>query len=281
MMSRLRTAAVRSPTDARDQKLHDAGTAPRARRGRGGQRAAHRLLRHRHRCGLARGRRRHRRDGGGVPDHRARTATRSTRPPATRSPTCTPSGRTPTRRPTATTSRSCRAGSSASTSRTWTRRTSPTASLARLAYSDLGGFAVATALSLPYSLAVPAPRGLATDGGDATRSAVCLTGWYGAQVFNGAFPDDVVISPGDLDEAVQFLLAYGVEDAVFPKTDASGFELLRSFRAGFLQGAGACDVGVCPGAGAAGHGGAPRGAGPGDAPPIRRPATARTRGRAP
>jgi hypothetical protein len=43
---------------------------------------------------------------------------------------------------------------------------------------------------------------------------------------------------------VRFLLAYGVEDAVFPNTDASGFELLRSFRAGFLQGAGACDVGV-------------------------------------
>jgi hypothetical protein len=68
--------------------------------------------------------------------------------------------------------------------------------------------------------------------------------WYEAQVFNGAFPDDVVISPGDLDEAVQFLLAYGVDDAVFPNTDASGFELLRSFRGGFLQGAGACDVGV-------------------------------------
>jgi hypothetical protein len=76
-------------------------------------------------------------------------------------------------------------------------------------------------------------------------------------VFPGEFRDVVVISPGDLDEAGRFLLVYGVDGAVFPNTDASGFELLRSFRAGFLQGAGACDVGVRP-----------HGAG---VPPTRRP----------
>ncbi|MGY1604604.1 neutral zinc metallopeptidase [Geodermatophilus sp. SYSU D00815] len=115
--------------------------------------------------------------------------------------------------------------------------------LTQPAYEELGHFAVATAISMPYSLAVRSQLGLSTDDGAATRSAVCLTGWWEAQVFSGRLPG-VAISPGDIDEAIQFLLAYGVDDAVFPNVDASGFELVRSFRAGFLEGAGACDVGV-------------------------------------
>jgi predicted metalloprotease len=116
--------------------------------------------------------------------------------------------------------------------------------LTQPAYSDIGDFAVVTALSLPYALAARSQLDRSTDDGDATRSAVCLTGWYEAQVFNDQFPDVVTISPGDIDEAVRFLLSYGVNDAVFPNTDASGFELLEQFRAGFLQGGSACDIGV-------------------------------------
>jgi hypothetical protein len=62
-------------------------------------------------------------------------------------------------------------------------------------------------------------------------------------VFNGNF-DGVTISPGDIDEAVIFLLQYGTTDAVFPNTDLSGFELLQQYRGGFLQGGGPCDVGA-------------------------------------
>lgn len=115
--------------------------------------------------------------------------------------------------------------------------------LTQPAYDQLGDFAVATAISLPYSLAVRAQAGLSTDDAAATRSAVCLTGWWEAQVFSDRTPN-VQISPGDIDEAVEFLLAYGVDDKVFPDTHLSGFELLRSFRAGFLDGAGQCDVGA-------------------------------------
>jgi predicted metalloprotease len=115
--------------------------------------------------------------------------------------------------------------------------------LTRPAYDELGDFAVATAIALPYSLAVRSQLGLSTDDAAATRSAVCLTGWYEAQVFSGRAPG-VVISPGDIDEAVEFLLGYGVSESVFPDSDVSGFELLRRFRAGFLQGGTACDVGL-------------------------------------
>jgi predicted metalloprotease len=111
------------------------------------------------------------------------------------------------------------------------------------AYSELGDFAVPTAISLPYALAARAQLGLSTDDGAATRSAVCLTGWYEAQIFNGKFPT-LTISPGDVDEAVEFLLEYGVEDSVFPDTDATGFELLQQYRAGFLDGGSQCDIGI-------------------------------------
>jgi hypothetical protein len=118
--------------------------------------------------------------------------------------------------------------------------------LVRPAYQQLGDFAVATAISLPYSLAARSELDLSVGDEAATRSAVCLTGWYAAQVFNGAFagPAGVRISPGDIDEAVTFILTYGLSDRVFPNVDASGFELLRAFRNGFLRGGGPCDVGL-------------------------------------
>jgi predicted metalloprotease len=117
--------------------------------------------------------------------------------------------------------------------------------LAAPAYQEIGDFALATALALPYSLAVRDQAGLSVDDGAATRSAVCLTGWYEAQWFTGAFENsvDAAISPGDIDEAVQFLLRYGVDDQVFPNLDASGFELVGAFRTGFLEGGRtACDL---------------------------------------
>jgi hypothetical protein len=54
----------------------------------------------------------------------------------------------------------------------------------------------------------------------------------------------VLISPGDLDESVQFLLTYGTDPAVLPDVDLSGFQQVDLFRAGFLEGLAACDVGV-------------------------------------
>jgi predicted metalloprotease len=115
--------------------------------------------------------------------------------------------------------------------------------LTQPAYQDLGDFSVATAISLPYALAVRDQAGFSTDDAEATRSAVCLTGWWEAQIFSGRDPN-VRLQPGDVDEAVSFLLTYGTNDKVFPNTDLSGFELLRAFRAGFLQGGSACDVGL-------------------------------------
>lgn len=118
------------------------------------------------------------------------------------------------------------------------------ADLAVPAYDEIGDFALATAMALPYALAVREQAGLSVDDGEATRSAVCLTGWYQAQWYTHSFADllPAEISPGDIDEAVQFLLQYGVDDQVFPNVDASGFELVGAFRTGFLDGGEACGL---------------------------------------
>jgi predicted metalloprotease len=110
--------------------------------------------------------------------------------------------------------------------------------------NELGDFAVATAISLPYSLAVRDQLGLSTGDEEAVRSAVCLTGWYSAKVFNGQGGERIEISPGDIDEAVQFLLTYGGEPTVLPDVGLSGFQLVDSFRNGFVRGLSPCDVGA-------------------------------------
>jgi predicted metalloprotease len=109
---------------------------------------------------------------------------------------------------------------------------------------ELGDFAVATAIAIPYSLAAREQLGLSTDDEEAVRSALCLTGWYAAKVYNAEAGDDVLISPGDIDESVQFLLAYGKDPQVLPDVDLTGFQQIDLFRAGFVRGLRACDVGA-------------------------------------
>jgi predicted metalloprotease len=113
--------------------------------------------------------------------------------------------------------------------------------LAEPAY-QLGDFAVFTAVSIPYALAARDQLGLSVEGDAALRSAVCLTGWYSAQVYNRTVTT-VKISPGDLDESVQFLLTYGDDDQVLGSADLTGFQLVDLFRGGFVEGVGPCDVG--------------------------------------
>ena len=112
--------------------------------------------------------------------------------------------------------------------------------LAVPSYDEIGDFAVATAVAIPYGLSVREQLGLSTDDADAVGSAVCLSGWYAAKVYQGE--TDVDISPGDIDESVQFLLTYGNDPAVLPTTELTGFQLVDLFRNGFLRGLDTCGV---------------------------------------
>ncbi|TFV65033.1 UNVERIFIED_ORG: hypothetical protein E4P37_11755 [Bacillus sp. AZ43] len=116
------------------------------------------------------------------------------------------------------------------------------ADLAQPAYADIGDFAVVTAVAIPYAQAVRDELGLSDEDPAGIRSAVCLTGWYAAKVYNGQA--GLTISPGDLDESVQFLLTYGRSATVLPTAELSGFELVDLFRNGFEEGLDACDVGA-------------------------------------
>jgi predicted metalloprotease len=108
---------------------------------------------------------------------------------------------------------------------------------------DIGDYAVVTAVAIPYGLDVRDQLGRSAHDSAAYRSSVCLAGWFSAAVSAGQLTT-VQISPGDLDESVQFLLKYGQDPKVLPGVDESGFQLVDTFRKGFLQGAPACDVGA-------------------------------------
>ena len=144
-------------------------------------------------------------------------------------------------RPTARVSRTATSATAPTTPpSTSTRPTSPTP-----AYDEIGDFALATAMSLPYSLAVRDQAGLSIDDGAATRSAVCLTGWYEAQWYNGEFADvrpSARSAPATSTRPCSSCSTYGVDDEVFPNLDASGFELVGAFRTGFLEGGDACEL---------------------------------------
>ena len=112
------------------------------------------------------------------------------------------------------------------------------------AYDTIGDFAVAAGLSVPYALAARSEARLPVTGPAATRPVVCLTGAYTHDWYTGAFRStlDVTLSPGDVDEAVEFILTYARDDRVFPDASTSGFQLIGAFRAGFLTGTSACDL---------------------------------------
>lgn len=106
-----------------------------------------------------------------------------------------------------------------------------------------GDFAGATLVASRYGLAALAAAGTPTTGSAAGRAATCLAGAYTARLVDpaGAFG----LSPGDLDEAVQLLLAedWTGRDAAGAADPADhGFERVATYRRGFTGGPAACGL---------------------------------------
>jgi len=120
------------------------------------------------------------------------------------------------------------------------------AELTRPNYDDIGDYAVIMATAIPYSLAVLDALGKPTDDALAVSSSVCLAGWYSAAFFNADIPFEgdsgATISPGDIDEAVIFLVEQAPRREVLPDANLSGFQLVDFFRRGFVSGPNACGV---------------------------------------
>jgi predicted metalloprotease len=117
----------------------------------------------------------------------------------------------------------------------------------RMLHGELGDFTVGLLFAEAWAEGAQRQIGLEAAGDDAEQQRDCLAGMYVATIFPGAvnevYPDgpDFVISPGDLDEAVQMLLLLTEQEA---ESAARVFERLGSFRIGLLT---TLDRGVFPG----------------------------------
>ncbi len=109
---------------------------------------------------------------------------------------------------------------------------------------QLGDFAVGTLLATQYGLAVQDELGEEPpDDRTAALRGDCLAGaWAGALLpadgGDPTYPYGLLLSPGDLDEAVAVLLSFRGDDE--RRDGEPGFERVRSFRVGVVDGAAAC-----------------------------------------
>jgi len=108
-------------------------------------------------------------------------------------------------------------------------------------YTRFGDFAVGYVLGMAWSEAAQQALGSPLEGEERALVSDCLTGAWAADLIprDNRVTRNVVISPGDLDEAIQTALVVGdsgsSEDIV-----GSGFEKIASFRQGVLDGISSC-----------------------------------------
>ncbi|RZS39003.1 putative metalloprotease [Herbihabitans rhizosphaerae] len=106
-------------------------------------------------------------------------------------------------------------------------------------HNEVGDYATGTVIAGRYALAVLAAAGRPQEGPDAQRALLCLTGAYTGALLTGV--GEFTLSPGDLDESIQVLLAYD-----YPGRDiagnaiSTGYDRLAAFRVGTLRGPGSC-----------------------------------------
>ncbi|MQA08056.1 MAG: metalloprotease-like protein [Pseudonocardiaceae bacterium] len=109
-------------------------------------------------------------------------------------------------------------------------------------HTSIGDYATGTLLASRYGLSALKALGKPIRGPSASRGALCLAGAYTATLLRRTY--GFALSPGDLDEAVQLLLAHD-----YPARDAAGrgigtgFERVATFRTGVTHGPSACTRG--------------------------------------
>jgi predicted metalloprotease len=94
-------------------------------------------------------------------------------------------------------------------------------------------YAPMTLIGIAYAEAVEAQAGRSIDGQNGLRRAICLDGVYTEMVTQRDSGAALVLSPGDLDEAVQALLFYAGLDNFFGARGLFGFDRVQAYRQGF------------------------------------------------
>lgn len=108
-------------------------------------------------------------------------------------------------------------------------------------HRSIGDYAAGVLVASRYSLALWNAHGSPPTGPEAGRGALCLAGAYTARLLDSTTAFS--LSPGDLDEAVQALVAdtWAERDAAgVPDPAARGFERISVFRGGVRGGPQAC-----------------------------------------
>lgn len=112
--------------------------------------------------------------------------------------------------------------------------------------NEIGDYAVATEVARQYAYAAQARLGTADNSVEANLQADCFTGLYAASGFLNNRPNqELVLSPGDLDEAVIAFLAgsdSGQEVESGDVTVGTAFQRFDAYRSGFMEGLEACEA---------------------------------------
>jgi predicted metalloprotease len=104
-------------------------------------------------------------------------------------------------------------------------------------YQRIGDNAVGMLLGGLFAQAAQQRRGESATGGTGQLEVDCLAGTWANELLTGNQPNDIQLSPGDLDEAVAALLVFNRADE---SGGVSGFDRIASFRKGVLQGLTGC-----------------------------------------
>lgn len=100
-------------------------------------------------------------------------------------------------------------------------------------YRRTGDFGPTTLIAVGYAQAVREELGRPITGTEALTDEICLAGGYAGAVSRRTAANELTLSPGDLDEAVQALLSFG--GASFGEPTSSGFARIKAFRQGFAS----------------------------------------------
>lgn len=103
----------------------------------------------------------------------------------------------------------------------------------RQVYQKTGDFGPMSLLGVAYGQAVRKRAGLPVSGDTALLGSICLAGSYAGDIFNRRRTNAIVLSPGDLDEAVRALLDFAGQSGFFVARSTTGFDRVAAYRRGF------------------------------------------------
>jgi hypothetical protein len=105
-------------------------------------------------------------------------------------------------------------------------------------YERIGDNAIGMLLGGLFARAAQDRRGAATTGRAGQLAVDCLAGSWTHDLLRRRPGEGLTLSPGDLDEAVAALLAFG---RVGEGSGLSAFDRIAEYRGGVLQGLNACE----------------------------------------